>query len=380
MKRIKLLYGLEASGGGALKHVVYLATRLNKEIFDITVILSGSRNENIKDQIKKMAHEGVKVLIIPMSRSINPVSDLLVFFKLAFLINREKYDIVHAHSSKAGALFRLAAFVCGVRKIYYTPHCFYFQGKKGFKKEGFVILEKLLGTITTGIIVSENEQQWARHNHVIVNTKIININNAIDFDEYRQNIEIEKTKISWGIDPGSSIVGAIGRLTRQKDWKTYIYAASEVLKFYPKTVFLIVGEGELHSKIQELIFQLDLEGKVIITGYVKKIYKIYGIIDIFVNTSLWEGLPYVFLEAMQYEIPIVATDTGNETFIINKENGFICARKDYHGIAKKIISLIKNRQMSVQMGINGNRAMQEKYSFSVFIQQHEHLYLQGTCQ
>ncbi len=379
MRRIKLLYGLEAAGGGALKHVVYLATRLNSEIFDITVILSDSRDEDIAEQVKKMKDAGAKVRLVSMSRNINPFRDFVVFFKLVSLIRKEKFDIVHAHSSKAGALFRLAAFVCRVQKIYYTPHCFYFQGKNGFKKVCFVLLEKLLGTVTTGVIVSENERQSAIQNKVITDSKLININNAIDFDDYRQNNETENTKTALGIHPGTFIVGSVGRLVPQKDWETYVYAANEVLKFYPETVFLIVGEGELHTKIQKLIFQLNLEHKVLITGYVKEIYRIYGIMDIFVNTSLWEGLPYVFLEAMQYRKPIVATDTGNNTVIVHQGNGFICAQKDYQGIAGKIISLIRDKRMAEQMGEKSKRMVYYKYSFKVFIQQHEQLYENSLC-
>jgi glycosyltransferase involved in cell wall biosynthesis len=303
----------------------------------------------------------------------------VVFFKLVSLIRKEKFDIVHAHSSKAGALFRLAAFVCRVQKIYYTPHCFYFQGKTGFKKVCFVLLEKLLGIVTTGIIVSENEQRAAIQNKVVISPKLMNINNAIDFDEYNQKQETKHTKTALGIGPGTFVIGSVGRLVPQKDWKTYVYAANEVLKFYPETIFLIVGEGELRSGIQKLICRLNLEGKVIITGYIKEIYKIWGIIDIFVNTSMWEGLPYVFLEAMQYRKPVVATDTGNETLVIDKENGFICGQKDYQNIAKKIISLIRDREMAVLMGENGNRTVHDKYSFKVFIQQHEQLYENSLC-
>ncbi len=379
MKRIKILYGLEAAGGGALKHVVYLATRLKSEIFDITVILSDSRDEDIAEQIKKMKDAGAKVRLVSMSRNINPFRDFVVFFKLVSLIRKEKFDIVHAHSSKAGALFRLAAFACRVQRIYYTPHCFYFQGKTGFPKACFVLLEKLLGIVTTGIVVSENEQRAAIRNKVVISPKLMNINNAIDFDEYNQKRETKHTKTALGIRPGTFIVGSVGRLVPQKDWETYVYAANEVLKFYPETVFLIVGEGELHTKIQKLIFQLNLEHKVLITGYVKEIYRIYGIMDIFVNTSLWEGLPYVFLEAMQYRKPVVATDTGNETLVIDKENGFICGQKDYQNIAKKIISLIRDQEMAVLMGENGNRTVHDKYSFKVFIQQHEQLYENSLC-
>jgi glycosyltransferase involved in cell wall biosynthesis len=75
----------------------------------------------------------------------------------------------------------------------------------------------------------------------------------------------------------------------QKDWETFIYAANEVPKMHPETVFLISGEGQLFNETRELSFNLNLDKTVILTGHIKKIYKVYGIIDVLVNTSLWEG-------------------------------------------------------------------------------------------
>lgn len=378
MKRIKILYGLEASDGGALKHLAYLVGRLDRGTFDITVVLSRSRKGDITEVIEEMESVGAKVQFLPMCRSINPVKDFIAFFQLFFLINRGKFDIVHAHSSKAGALFRSVAWLCKVSLICYTPHCFYFQGKKGIKKAFFLSIEKLLAKITTFIIVSENEQKEIIKNRLAKPIKILNINNAIDFNEYKQNKEISETKLHYGINPNAFVVGSIGRLVPQKDYKTLIYTAKEVLKSYPGTIFLIAGKGQLFTELQELVLKLKLEDSVILVGHVKEIWKIYGIIDILVSTSLWEGLPYVFLEAMRYEKAIIATDTGNDTTIIHDETGFITSISDHVSIAKKIIKLIENKQLAIQMGKKGNKRLTQKYSFEHFIQQHEILYEKGV--
>jgi glycosyltransferase involved in cell wall biosynthesis len=349
-------------------------TKLNNKHFDITVILSNKRSENIESEIWKMRYYGTKVILMPIKRNIH-IYDFIILIKLFFHIRSNKYDIVHAHSSKAGSLFRIAAWLNNVPKIYYTPHCFYFQGKQGLKKCLFVILEKMFGWITTGVIVSDGEKQEILKYNLVQSKKIININNAIDFDEYNQSREINETKEKLAIKDNNFVVGAIGRLVYQKDWKTYIYAANEVLKKYPNVVFLIIGEGELYFEIKKLISDLNLEKKVILTGYIKDIYKIFGIIDVYVNTSLWEGLPYVFLEAMKYKKPIIATDTGNETTIIHEETGFISPVKDYKTIADKIMMLIQDKKMAFQMGVKGNEWLTEKYSFELFIRQHEMLYI-----
>jgi glycosyltransferase involved in cell wall biosynthesis len=378
MRKIKLLYGLEAVGGGALKHLVYLVSRLDNNIFDITVILSNSREENTKEEIDKMKAIGAKVLFFPMCRNINPIKDVLAFLQLLLFVYKGNFDIVHAHSSKAGALFRCAAWLCRVPFICYTPHCFYFQGKTGLKKVVFLAFEKLLAKITSCIIVSESEQNEIVKTKLASTSKIVNINNAIDFDEYQQNKEISNTRAVYGIKPNTFVVGAIGRLEPQKDWKTFIYAANEVLKKHPETIFLIVGDGKLFGEIQELVIKLNLEDNILLIGYIKEIYKIYGLIDIFVNTSLWEGLPYVFLEAMNYKKAIIATDTGNDTTVLDDETGYITPVRDHKSIAHKIINLIENKQVAIQMGQKGGEKLLQKFSFEYFIQQHEMLYRNGV--
>lgn len=194
MRKLKILYGLEAVGGGALKHLVYLATNLDHTIFEITIILSEPRNESIDSQIDSLKKSGANLIMLNMCRNINLFKDLWVLLKLIALIFKGKYDIVHAHSSKAGGLFRFAAYLCNIPAIYYTPHCFYFQGKSGLKKIKFVWLEKILAKLTTMLIVSESERKAAIENKITNNSKILNINNAIDFDEYQQYNETKTTK------------------------------------------------------------------------------------------------------------------------------------------------------------------------------------------
>jgi glycosyltransferase involved in cell wall biosynthesis len=374
MKRIKILYGLEAFGGGALKHLTYLVTMLNKEMFEITIVVSNLRKEHADDALKKIKESGVDLIFIPMSKKINIIKDFCALFQIVSILKTGRYDIAHAHSSKAGGVLRIAAFMVGVRNVLYTPHCFYFQGKSGLKKFIYVSLEKLLAKITSGIIVSDSEKREIIKNRVVGADKIVNINNAIDFNDYQQTLEISETLKEFSIPEGKFIVGAIGRLTPQKDWETFVYCANEVLRKYPETIFIITGEGELENEINKLIFKLGLEKNILLTGYIKPIYKIFAIIDVFVNTSLWEGLPYVFLEAMQYKKPIIATDTGTEVVIEHDKSGFITPVKDYHAIAKKIEELIEDKHKAIKMGKEGNDILTQKYSFELFIKKHEELY------
>jgi glycosyltransferase involved in cell wall biosynthesis len=207
---------------------------------------------------------------------------------------------------------------------------------------------------------------------------LININNAIKFTDYVQPQSLSLAKEQLGINKKNCmVIGAIGRLTEQKDWITYIKAADEVLKIFPDTVFLIVGDGELRQFLCGLIQDLGLSRNILIVGHRPNVAEIYAAIDIFITTSVWEGLPYVILEAMWYRKPIVATNVGYDDVITDKENGFLVKVKDYKLLAQRINELICNKVLRSVMGQKGRDQVTSNFSFHSFIKSHEELY-KGT--
>jgi glycosyltransferase involved in cell wall biosynthesis len=378
MNRIKILFGLEATEGGALRHLVFLVTNLNRELFDVTIVLSNNRLKYKSRDLEKLEKSNIAIRYISMSREVNLFKDLFALFKIWALIRINNYDVVHAHSSKAGFLFRIAAWLNKVKTIIYTPHCFYFQGLEGFKRLVFLKIEKFLSLVTNYIIVSKMEKKAALKVGLCPGDKLVNINNAIDFDENKVVKNLKQVKNELGIE-GDTVVGAIGRLTRQKDWKTYILAAKEVLELYPDIKFLIVGEGEQKDELKTLIFDLDLQNKVMMTGYIEEIEKIYAVIDIYVSSSLWEGLPYVFLEAMHHRKPIVATNLGHEELVEDGINGYLVPKQNYKVLSSRIVSLISQKQKLKQYGENSKLLIQtDRYCFKKFISEHTRIYTKAT--
>ncbi|RNL53954.1 glycosyltransferase [Pedobacter jejuensis] len=372
-KRIRILFGLEAAGSGTLKHLLYLVTDLNKELFDITVILSTQRSRDANNAVIKMKQAGVEVIDIPMRREINPWYDGIALYHICkHLRNNLPYHVVHAHSSKAGVLFRIAAWIWTVPLILYTPHCFYFQGKSGIKKSFFVFIEKIMGRITSQIIVSNIEKINALMNEIVPSKKLLHINNAIKYHEYN-TVDKAPAKARLGIAENSTVVVSIGRLTAQKDWLTYIFAANEILKTDTEIQFLIVGEGELSTELQQLVAQLNLQHKIIFVGQHHCIEQIYSITDIYISTSLWEGLPYVILEALRFEKPIIATNLGYE-FLFENANAFLVPVKDHRLIAKKIKLLRSDPCLSLKMGAHGHSFLSSHASFNIFIEKHTAIY------
>lgn len=373
----KILIGLEATEGGALKHVVYLACSLDKSKFELTVMLSNSRGNNLSPDIKRMQANQVDVRLIHMSKKVNPWEDVKAIYHVYRHIKTHGYDVVHAHSSKAGAIFRTAAWMANCKCILYTPHCFYFQSSSEIRKL-YVVIERWLAKITSKIVVSYNEYQWALKERICSPDQLTNINNSINFEEYKTLVDTVKTKKKWGVD-GRYVVGAVGRLTQQKNWEMLIEAAHHVIKSRPNVIFIIAGDGELRDQLFEKIMELDIYDHFKLLGHIDKVEEVYKICNLIVSTSLWEGLPYSYLEAMHFGKPIVTTDLGHKDLFENGDTAMLVEKESTQSLSSKIQELMDDKKLAARIGQGAkNRISSKRYSFQRFITQHETCYLGQT--
>ena len=374
VKKIQLLYGLEAADAGALKHLMQLVCHLDRKLYAITVMISPNRSKRIQQEITKMKALGIVVILLPMVGKIHLLHDLRMIFKVKAHLKLQHYDIVHAHSSKAGVIFRIAAWLKGVKKIMYTPHCFYFQAQKGFSRLLFSWIERVLGNITTSFIVSDTEKEWMMHYRIAPLSKIRVINNAIPIPEYLPTETAEQVKSRWAIPPDHLVIGGVGRLCKQKDWPTLIYAAQQVILHYPHVLFIIAGEGEEWDHLKLLISNLQLEDHVLLIGQVENIKNVYTLFDIFVSVSRWEGLPYVLLEAMCFKLPIVASDLGYQAVLYDQKNALLFTPGSVQQLTDTILSLLADQSRRKALGIAGYEYLLASCQFSEFVRKHEEIY------
>ncbi len=371
----RILIGLEAAAGGTIKHVVHLASSLNKEAFDVTVVYSDTRDEpRLSEFLHEMHAHGVELKCIRMHRSIHPVKDLVSFLKVMWFILKGRFDVVHAHSSKAGILFRLAAWLCKVPAIFYTPHCFYFQSLKGAKRKAFIMLERLGAMVSDKIILSDGEMRAARKHKIAGESKLSNINNAIPFPDSeteKSGLYANHIRQQLGID-SKFVVGSVGRLAPQKGWLDLIKAADYVVKQNPEVTFLIVGTGRQRSELADLIAQLNLEKHVILTGYLFDSQAVYQDLDLYVSTSHWEGLPYTILEAANFKKTIVATDLGYPTELI--DDRCLTEVGDHKAVAQKILELLSDQALRQEIAEKSHEGIKNCSNYADFVRRHEALY------
>lgn len=318
MKKIKLLYAIGPNQGGAFKNVTDLATNLNDENLEISIVTStGMQTLDTQRAISKINKKKIPVDYIYMTRRISP-TDLISLIRIYIYLKTRKFDIVHAHSSKAGALFRLAAFCARIPIVIYTPHCYYFTACKGIKRYCYRFLEHWLNFFTDITVISGTEQAPAKECG-IVPAKIVIIDNAIDFTEYARvpTLAVKKTL---NIPADHAVIIGIGRLVKQKNWNLFIEAAKKVLLRQEKTTFLIAGDGPLKEQLTKQIRQACLTSRIKLIGYIENISMLYSIADLFVSTSAWEGLPYTYLEALYFETPMVITYFEGIEYFVEKSN------------------------------------------------------------
>jgi glycosyltransferase involved in cell wall biosynthesis len=320
MGKIKLLYALEAAGGGTLKHVTCLATRLSRNEFDITVVLPDEYYEqDTQSAVRQMRQHGIRVDVIPTVKRISPVMDVWALCRIYSYLGKRSFDIIHAHSSKAGVLFRLAAQWTGGVVVVYTPHCFYFTACSGLKRRFYAWVERFLAKRTHGIVISGTEQtalHWAQIRPI---REIVVINNAIDPDEYSWENGL-RVRRQWNIPDHHKIVVGVGRLVKQKNWEAFLETACEVLKRNVAVTFIIAGEGPHYKYLSRLAGCLGLSSNVRLCGYIEDMRPIYSMTDVFVSTSCWEGLPYAWLEALHFRLPMLIARTEGIEYLSSCPN------------------------------------------------------------
>ena len=351
MKKIKILYAIASNSGGSLKNVTDLVTHLNHESFEITVVLSSNRQiQETQIAISKIKKMNINIKYIDIRHTIS-LFDIFSFIKIYYYLKRNSFDIIHAHSSKAGALFRIAAYFVKIPVIIYTPHCYYFTAFNGRKRYFYRSLEKFLTRFTCKTVISGTEEKMAIECNRET-TKISIIDNALDISEYDKSSSFNEMRKNWNIPYNHLVIIGVGRLVRQKNWDMFIKAAQIVLAKNKEITFIIAGDGTCKSRLIKQIIQYGLELNIKLIGYVENISLVYSMADIFVSTSKWEGLPYTYLEALFFNIPMIVTKTDGIEYFIKKGNCTCVPQEDPNYLANKILEQIS--LLSSKLNTNTN--------------------------
>lgn len=373
-KKIKLLHVItHLPIGGAQDNTLYTVELLNKDKYDIS--LSCNLNGELVSRAKKVKH--LKLYDVPnLRREVSIINDIRAFLYLYKLIKKENFTIIHTHSSKAGFLGRIAAMLNKTPIVIHTIHGFAFHDyMNSFKKNIFIYLEKLSAKWTHGLVtVSNLNKKKVVDLGIAPIEKLKNIYSGIDLTLFI-NEKNDQFRKELNLDSNHLLLGSVGRLSNQKDPITMIEAFCIVIKRFPNAHLTLVGEGELRDEILIKIDQLQLNGRVHLTGNKNDPWKIYHSLDLFIMSSIYEGLGRSITEALSCGVPVVCTSVeGVPEIVRDNETGILVPPKDPGALATGIINSLNDMDNAKRMAEEGRKFVNENFDVNKMVDDIDSLY------
>ena len=370
MKIIRIIARLNI--GGPSIHISNLCNLQN--MGHQTVLIYGATSPGEGDMAYLLKDKNVKTHYVPeLGREISFLKDIKTFWKIYKIIRKEKPDIVHTHTAKAGMLGRAAAKFAGVKKIYHTFHGHVFHGYfSPLKTKFFIVLEYLLSLVSTKIITLNTQQQ----NEIASFTGI----NKDKFVVVPLGFDLAKLQALPNIvDKNKPLrIGIVGRLTAIKNHTLFV----EVLKNIYKNKFSftaeIIGDGELRKEIEKQIEHYGLQTHVTFRGWVTNTAEIYKNLDYLFLTSLNEGTPVAVIEAMAARKVVITTPAGGVVDIANHgQNGFVSKDFTAESFTDAFLQSIEISPEEVEKILGNAQKTAEQFSLATLLANINNLYTTG---
>lgn len=349
--RRKIVHVIESAAGGSFEYVRSLCDTFSSSLWEIVVVYS--KRPDSPDRVNEMFPSHIKLIEMKMVRELS-LTDVVAIYKLKQILLRENPDLVHLHSSKAGAVGRLASY--GQKwKVVYTPHCFSFmQGLSIIKKRIFFAMEKCLaiGFPCYFLLGSRNEYDAAKS--LTRSAKATLIYNAVETGHAND-----------GANSNDFLCCTLGRITQAKNPELYLHIIGRLRLIYPNAQFLWIGDGEGRAKLEKNAE--DMKVPLTITGWIAK-DKVASWLKrstVYVQTSDWEGLPFSLLEAMSYGKPVVASAIPSHKEVIESGIDGIIA-KSPETFLEAIVKITSSAELREQLSVAAMDKIKLHFSREVF--------------
>jgi glycosyltransferase involved in cell wall biosynthesis len=366
--------------GGAGENTLFTIEGLDKKKYHIYLILGEELN---KDILKRIINKKINLIQIrPFKAKHSFLYDPILLLKLIVLFKKGRYDIVHTHATKPGILGRIAARIAGVPIIIHGLHANaleVFDSK--FINVAKILLEKVTSKFTDAhISVSEIVSKKYLEYGIGEKTKYFTVRSGMELNKFfnaRENVDNQQKRQELGLTGKCFIIGNVGRLEASKGHYFLFQAIKEILKFRKNQPIklLVIGEGKDKDKLIKYVKKLNIEKNVIFTGYRKDVEKLMALMDIFVLTSLREGLPRVLVQAAAVGMPSVAFNVDGVSEIIKDNyNGFLVKVKDVKQLENRIMKYMNNKELVLLHGRNGREFIKDKWSIEDMVDKIDKIY------
>lgn len=339
--------------GGGVDNEVYLAIKHLIKDFDIELAVGNDIQHNNFESIA-----GLKIHIIKnMGRKIHLVKDVLALWELYHLIKKNKYNIVHTHETKASLLGRIAGWLAGTKNIIYGLHGVTFNDPHSKLKRNFYIwLERLtVGCANLIVAVGKDTINQYHQNNIAENIPYKIVYSGIDTEKFTKSLYTKQQFITkrkeLGIAVDDIVLINVGRFSIAKAQKYTIEAFAQLKQQHQNIKLLLVGEGEEKQKCLQQVKELNIADDVIFYGFTNNVPSVLQLADIFVLTSLREGLPTVVVEAGLCSLPTVSFKVEGISEIVEEaKSGYIVSQYDIMDLGNKLNVLISDEAKRIAFG------------------------------
>lgn len=279
-------------------------------------------------------------------RELSPVRDLIATWQLYRMLRKRRYDIVHMHTSKIGILGRIAAKMASVPHIIHTAHGWGFhEYMAGWLRRFYITLEKFVLPFTNQLVSVSDETTRVGLEAGIGNPdNYMLIRSGIPTDTFFADKKLgAATRAALGIEPDRIVIGTVGRLSPQKNPLDFVRIAETICAKHERVHFLSVGEGPLRPRVENAIRKAGLEDRVTLLGLRTDVPNLMRTMDLYIMTSLWEGLPRVVVQALATGVPVISYDVaGTKEIVREGKNGFLVPSGDWQALAERIDRVLKD--------------------------------------
>jgi glycosyltransferase involved in cell wall biosynthesis len=335
--RVLELRSVRGTGGGPEKTIMLGAAGTNPARFPVTVCYIRDRRDDVFALDERAKQLGIDYVEILESHSFDPS----ILRSLRQLVRSRQIDIVHAHDYKTNLLTLLLARLEPIVPLS-TAHGW--TGNSTRERWLYYPADRRLLARFPRVIAVSGEIRDTLVRAGASPDAVSVVLNGIDAERFKRNPDLESAaRRRLGIEPRHTVIGAVGRLVLQKRFDLLLQAVATLRARYPELVVVIAGDGELKEALVQHARRLDLTASCRFPGHVEDVISLHHAFDVFVQSSDYEGTPNAVLEAMALETPLVATDAGGTSEIVEHgRHGLITPRGDVHLLTCAIESVLQD--------------------------------------
>ena len=384
----------ESNLGGAQRNTLLTVRGLARQGHDVHLACGPYGPGDATALIREARAFGVTVWTIPeLIRPIRPKQDIAAALAITRLLRREKYDVVHTHSTKAGMIGRVVAWLCRVPVIVHTFHGVPFDTRRENWKTRMCFVAERFFCLFCHKLVSVGEVLRGEliEHRVARPAKLVTVHSGVDFSSLDPCKDAQPVRRALGLPDDAKVVGFVGRLAEQKAPDVLVQAFALVKARVPAAHLLMVGEGPLHDQLQDMIRELGLDGKgrtqgsplrcVHLLGERRDVPDLLAAMHVFALPSRWEGVGRALTEAMYMKRPVVTTGVnGVPELVQDRATGLIIRGDDPADAADKITELLCNRPLADALGQAGHERVRTLMSAEAMVDETIRLYQEFAPQ